>query len=159
MQNDDSFTLDKVDIEILRRLQENARMPYQDIADELRISAGTVHGRLAKMKEAGVITGSKFTVDPRRIGLEVTTFIGVNLRSANDLKKTIEIMRSFEEVVEVHYTTGQYGLFVKVMVESTKALHSFLLNKLQTIPEIHSTETFVSLDNPIQREGKLPLAK
>ena len=156
MQNDDSFTLDKLDIEILRRLQANARTPYQDIADELLISAGTVHGRLAKLKEAGVITGSKFTVDPRMIGLEVTTFIGVNLRSANDLKKTIEIMRGFEEVVEVHYTTGQYGLFVKVMVESTKALHHFLLNKLQTIPEIHSTETFVSLDNPIQREGMLP---
>lgn len=153
------YSLDKIDIEILRRLQANARMAYQDIADELLISAGTVHGRLAKMREAGVITGSKFVVDPRKIGLEVTTFIGVNLRSANDLRKTLEIMRGFEEVVEVHYTTGQYGLFVKVMVESTKALHSFLLNKLQTIPEIHSTETFVSLDNPIMREGKLPQAK
>ena len=157
--SDQDFKLDKLDIEILRRLQKNARTPYQDIADELLISSGTVHGRLAKLKEAGVITGSKFVVDPRKIGLEVTTFIGVNLRSANDLKKTIEIMQEFEEVVEVHYTTGQYGLFVKVMVESTRALHSFLLNKLQTIPEIHSTETFVSLDNPIQREGKLPQIK
>lgn len=154
--SDERYPLDKIDIEILRRLQENARMAYQDIADELLISSGTVHGRLAKLREAGVVTGSKVVVDPRKIGLEVTSFIGVNLRSANDLKKTLEIMASFEEVVEVHYTTGQYGLFVKVMVESTKALHQFLLNKLQTIPEIHSTETFVSLDNPINREGRLP---
>lgn len=150
--------LDKVDIEILKRLQTNARMAYQDIADELLISAGTVHGRLAKMREAGVIQGSKIIVDPRSIGLEVTAFIGVNLRSASDLPKTLELMRGFEEVVDVHYTTGQYGLFVKVMVESTRALHQFLINKLQSVQEIHSTETFVSLDNPISRDGKLPEA-
>lgn len=154
--SDERYPLDKVDIEILRRLQENARMAYQDIADELLISSGTVHGRLAKLREAGVVVGSKIVVDPRTIGLEVTSFIGVNLRSASDLPKALEIMRGFDEVVEVHYTTGQYGLFVKVMVESTKALHLFLLNKLQSIQEIHSTETFVSLDNPINREGKLP---
>lgn len=151
-----AIQLDKTDIEILKRLQENARTPYQDIADELLISAGTVHGRLAKLREAGVIQGSKFVVDPHSIGLEVTAFIGVNLRSASDLPRTIELMRGFEEVVEVHYTTGQYGLFIKVMVENTRMLHQFLLNKLQTIQEIHSTETFVSLDNPIDRPGKLP---
>ena len=150
------YSLDKVDREILKRLLEDSRRSYQDIAKDLIVSGGTIHVRMNKMKEAGIIQGSKIVIDYALLGLEVTAFVGINLVSARDYQDVLNYLKKFEEVVDVHYTTGQYSFFVKVMAQNTKELHNFLIEKLQLIPGVRSTETLISLDNPICRDGKIP---
>lgn len=156
MSDQTPYPIDKVDREILSRLLKDSRRSYQDIARELIVSGGTIHVRTNKMKEAGVITGSRITVDFSKLGLEVTAFVGINLGSAKDYQSVLPKLKKIPEVTEVHYTTGQYSLFVKVVTKSTRDLHLFLIEKLQAIKEIQSTETLISLDNPIQRDPALP---
>lgn len=144
--------LDETDRKILKKLLKDARTPYEEIARELIISGGTVHVRINKMKEAGIITGSKIKIDFSLLGYEVTSFIGVNLTSAKDYSRALEKLKTFEEITDIYYTTGQYSLFIKVVTKSTKELHQFLLEKIQALKEIQSTETFISLDNPISRD-------
>lgn len=151
--------LDKVDREILKALLKDSRRSYQDIASELIVSPGTIHVRLNKLKEAGVITGSKIVVDYKLLGFEVCAFIGINLVSAKDYQNVLRQLDEFPEVIEVHYTTGQYSMFIKVLARTTKELHLFLIEKLQNVSQIQSTETFISLDNPIDREGMIPISK
>ncbi len=145
--------IDLIDQAILQHLLQDSRRTYQEIADDIKVSPGTVHGRISKMKEQGVITGSKITLDFQKLGYNVCAFIGVNLASARSLAPVLEKLQVLPEVLDVHYTTGQYSLFIKVQVRSTQELHLFLINELQSIEEIQSTETFISLDNPIHRSG------
>lgn len=155
----EEFKLDKLDIQILNILITDSRKSFQDIARELIVSGGTIHVRVNKLKEAGVITGSHLAVDFSKLGLEVCAFIGVNLVNAGAYSQVLSTLREFPEVVDLHYTTGQYSMFIKILVSSTKELHLFLTDKLQTISDIRSTETFISLDNPIYRSGSLPIPK
>ncbi len=147
--------LDKLDVQILNQLLQDSRKSYQEIARDLIVSGGTIHVRMNKLKEAGVIVGSRLEVDFSKLGLEVCAFIGINLVNARSYVKVLESLKSFPEVVDMHYTTGQYSMFIKILTSSTKDLHLFLIEKLQSIPEIQSTETFISLDNPINRSGTL----
>lgn len=154
MKNKSDFEgIDLIDQAILKHLLQDSRRTYQEIADDIKVSTGTIHGRVSKMKEQGVITGSKITVDLNKLGYNVCAFIGVNLASARSLKPVLAKLERLSQVLDVHYTTGQYSLFVKVQVRSTQELHLFLINELQSIDEIQSTETFISLDNPITRTG------
>ncbi len=154
----EEYQLDDVDREILKRLIEDSRTSFQEIARDLIVSGGTIHVRVNKMKEAGIITGSKLKVDFSRLGLEVGAFVGINLRSAGDYKTVLDKLDALPEIVEVHYTTGNYSMFVKVLAKNTKELHLFLIERLQAIPEIQSTETLISLDNPISRDPEIPRA-
>lgn len=151
-----SVKLDKVDVGILRHLLEDSRRPFQAIADDLIVSQGTIHVRVNKMKDQGVIKGSKYIIDFEKLGLEVTAFIGINLRHAKDYENCLKKLKSFPEIAEVHYTTGAFSLFVKVVTRSTRDLHLFLIEKLQAIDQIHSTETLMSLDSPVNRDPQIP---
>ena len=150
------YPLDKLDREILRKLLEDSRKSYQEIARELIVSGGTIHVRTGKMKEAGVIKGSQLVIDYQRLGLEVTAFVGINLASAGDYQVVLPKLQKFPEVTEVHYTPGEYSLFVKIVTSNTRELHLFLIEKLQSIKEVQSTETLISLDNPIARDPSIP---
>ena len=148
--------IDETDRRILVALLKDARRPYQEIARELHVSTATVHGRFQRLKEMGIVSGSKLSVNFEKLGLEVVAFIGVNLASAKDFNNVIENLRMFPEVVDVHYTTGGYSMFIKVIVRTIKELHLFIATKLQGISQIQSTETLISLDNPIRREPDVP---
>tara|TARA_R110002072_G_scaffold1989_5_gene16600 strand:- start:52791 stop:53270 length:480 start_codon:yes stop_codon:yes gene_type:complete len=153
------YEFDKVDRDILNKLLEDSRRPFQDIARELVVSGGTIHVRVNKMKEAGILKGSRAIVDFNKLGLEVVAFVGVNLVSAGVYPIALEKLKKFSQITEVHYTTGTYSMFVKVVAESTRELHLFLIEKLQSIPEIQSTETLISLDNPLLRDPEIPEPK
>ena len=152
MNSDD---IDKLDREILTVLQQDARTPFQEVSRELSVSGGTVHVRYNKLKEHGVIKGSKLLIDYGKLGYDVTAFIGVNLHNAGEYKSVLEKLKSMPEITEAHYTTGTYSIFIKVVAKSTTGLHTFLTEKLQTLSEIQSTETFISLDIPVQRDVSL----
>ena len=146
------YEIDKLDREILTILQEDSRIPFQEIARKLIISGGTVHVRVNKLKNMGIIKGSRILIDYSEMGYDVTAFIGVNQHNAGDYNIVLKQMKKMTEITEIHYTTGTYSLFIKVRAKSTHGLHLFLINNLQTISEIQSTETFISLDTPVKRE-------
>lgn len=145
-------TLDNLDKSILNALMDNARVPYAELAKNFNVSAGTIHVRVEKMKQAGVIVGTKVAIDAKTLGYDVCCFIGINLKNAKDYPATITVLKTFEEVVEAYYTTGNYSIFIKVMARSIDHLQDVLINKIQSIDAIQSTETLISLQNPICRD-------
>ncbi len=147
-----NYEIDNLDRQILWALQQDARRPFQEIARDLVISGGTVHVRFNKLQEAGVITGSTIQLSPEKLGYDVCAFVGINLHNARDYKVVLKQLFEIPEIVEAHFTTGNYNIFLKVHAKSTRGLHNFLIEKLQTIPEIQSTETLISLEEPIKRE-------
>jgi Lrp/AsnC family transcriptional regulator for asnA, asnC and gidA len=147
-----SLQLDDLDKKILSKLISDSRTSYQEIARELIVSGGTIHVRINKMKEAGIIKGSKLVLDVGKLGLEFQAFVGINLVNARDYKSVLKKLKDFPEIVEVHYTTGGFSLFAKVLTKNSKEFHLFLIEKLQSIQEIQSTETIISLDNPVCKE-------
>ena len=149
MQN---YEIDNLDKNILEALTENARIPYAELAKKLAVSAGTIHVRVEKMKLAGIIEGTKVSINAKNLGYDVCCFVGINLKNAKDYPNTIKRLEEFEEVVEAYYTTGNYSIFIKLMTKSIDHLQSVLINKIQTIEEIQSTETLISLQNPINRD-------
>lgn len=149
------YEIDSIDRRILNILLANARTPFLEIARSLNVSGGTVHQRVDKLKEAGVITGSTLKINCERIGLGVTVLLGIHLHQAQRIDETIQAFKSLPEIVEAYYTTGNYALFIKVHVSSIKAYHRFLIERLQTIDAIRFTESFICLDVPIQRSVNL----
>jgi Lrp/AsnC family transcriptional regulator for asnA, asnC and gidA len=147
----DYYQIDNLDRDILNALMANARTPYAELAKRFDVSAGTIHVRVEKMKQAGVITGNKVEINPKKLGFDVCCFIGVNLKHARDYPATIAELTKIEEVLEAYYTTGNYSIFIKVMTRSIEHLQDVLINKIQAIEAIQSTETLISLQAPIQR--------
>jgi Lrp/AsnC family transcriptional regulator for asnA, asnC and gidA len=152
---DYNFELDELDKQILQILLKDASIPYTDIARGLSVSGGTIHVRMRKMQEAGIILGSRLIIDPSLLGFDILAFIGVYLEKGSDYKQASEALINIPEVIEMHYTTGLYNIFAKVICRDTTHLRNVLNNKIQVIPGIQRTETFISLEQSIDREIKL----
>lgn len=146
------YQMDQLDRAILHALMDNARVPYAELAKKFEVSAGTIHVRVEKMKQANIITGTKVTINEKSLGYDVCCFIGINLKNAKDYPDTIKRLQALEEVVEAYYTTGNYSIFIKVVTRSIDHLQDVLINKIQAIDVIQSTETLISLQNPINRD-------
>jgi len=147
----ENYQIDNLDRDILNELLRNARIPYAEIAKKFAVSPGTIHVRVEKMKQAGIIVATRVDINVKQLGFDVCCFIGIILKSAKDYHTALKKLDELDEVVEVYYTTGQYSIFIKVMCRSIDALQDVLINKIQTIDEIQSTETLISLQNPIMR--------
>ena len=106
------------------------------------------------IEHLGIIEGTKVRINERKLGYDVCCFIGIILKSAKDYDKVIKQLESIDEVVEAYYTTGNYSIFIKVMTHTIAELHSVLATKIQLIDEIQSTETLISMQNPILRDIK-----
>lgn len=150
----DNLQIDSLDRGILNALMDNARTAYAELAKVFNVSPGTIHVRVEKMKQAGIIKGTRLEIDPKHLGYDVCCFIGIILKSARDYPAAVAKLDALDEVVEAWYTTGHYSIFIKVMCRSIDALQLVLINKIQTIDEIQSTETLISLQNPIMRTIK-----
>lgn len=142
---------DLLDRQILRTLTVDARTPYAEMAKKFNVSAGTIHVRVEKMRQSGLIKGTQIRINESKLGFDVCCFIGIILKSAKDCDGVIEKLVEFDEVVEAYYTTGNYSIFVKVMTHTIEELHQLLSSKIQRIDEIQSTETMISMLNPIKR--------
>lgn len=144
--------IDNLDKQILRTLMDNARVSYAEIAKSHNVSPATIHVRVEKMRKAGIIKGAKLQVDPRKLGYDVTCFIGIILKQAGDYPLALARLEALPEVTEAFYTTGQYSIFIKVMVRSIDDLQALLIERIQAIDQIQSTDTLISLQNPIARD-------
>ncbi|MDH2925024.1 AsnC family transcriptional regulator [Nicoletella semolina] len=147
-----SSAIDQLDQQILRAFTQDARTPYAEMAKKFGVSVGTIHVRVEKMRQAGIIEGTKIRINARKLGYDVCCFIGIILKSAKDYERVIAKLQTFDEVVEAYYTTGNYSIFIKVMTKTIEELHRVLATKIQLIDEIQSTETWISMQNPILRE-------
>ena len=151
----ENYQIDNVDRQILNILLQDARTPYLEIARKLIVSGGTIPQRIEKLKEAGIIRGSQINLDLKALGFDVTVFIGVHLKSSKELNHVINKLKKMPEVLEAHFTTGNYALLLKISTKSTVDFHKFLVEKLQPIEQVQATESFLSLDQPIKRKLSL----
>ncbi len=146
---------DGIDKIILKYLMEDARTPILSIAREIGISGAAIHQRLRKLEAAGLITGSKFIINPKVLGYKTLAFVGIFLDSANKYSAAIIRLKEIPEVIESHYTTGNYAIFIKIMCKDNEHLMKLLNEEIQSIKGVARTETFISLDQQIDRQIKL----
>ena len=149
--NDKSDIIDSLDHKILGMLMENADQSYAELAKVLFVSAGTIHVRMKKMIQLGVIKREVLEVDYHKLGYDVTAFLGIYLEKSSLYNSVADILNQIPEVVEAHYTTGNYSIFAKIICKDTKDLKEILTDRIQSIEGIQRTETFISLQESINR--------
>lgn len=143
--------LDELDKKILAKLVEDGKLPYTEIAKELFVSSGTIHVRMKKLEQAGVVTGSSLRLDYHKLGYDITAFLGIYLDKSSLYDEVSEQLKQIPEIVEANYTTGLYSVFVKIVCKDTNHLRLVLHDKIQKIAGIQRTETFISLEQSINR--------
>lgn len=144
--------IDRLDKKILSILSRNARMPFKDVAAECNVSRAAIHQRVQHLTEDGVITGSKFDVDPKSLGFSTCTYVGITLEKGSMYKSVVEQLEHIPEIVECHFTTGPYTMLVKLYAKDNEQLMDLLNNQMQQIPGVVATETLISLEQSIKRE-------
>ena len=149
-----SYHLDSVDKEIIYMLMDNAKTSLAHISKNVGISTTAVHQRIKKLESAGVIENSISFLNPRKIGFKVVSYIGVFLDQPSHYHDAIKALKDVNEVVEAHYTTGNYTIFLKVLCRDNDHLMQ-ILNKLQKLKGVTRTETFISLEQSINRQLKV----
>ena len=147
--------LDKIDLKIVSILMQDAKKPYTEIANMIHVSGGTVHVRMKKLEKMGIVVGSQLTIDYTKLGYDVTAFLGIYLDKSSLYDQVAEAMRDIPEIVAAHYTTGNYSIFAKIVCRDTNHLRDVLHDKLQKISGIQRTETFISLEESINRPLRL----
>ena len=147
-----NITIDDTDRKILSFLTSNARMPFLEIARECGISGAAVHQRVHKMESNGVISGSRMTVKPSRLGLGICAFISLSLTEDNKYQEVVKALKLIPEIVECHFVTGRAAILLKVYCYDNNHLMEILMNTIQRIPYVQSTDTMISLDETFSRE-------
>ena len=143
--------LDKLDRKILKILSKDARTPFLEVARECGVSGAAIHQRVNKLIQDKVITGSQFLLDPHKIGYSTCCYIGIFLTSASLVDEIVSEFIKIPEIVECHYTTGNYSLFIKVYSRDNMHLKEILSDKIQVINGVERTETYISLEAPIAK--------
>ena len=151
----DVIRIDGIDKIILNNLMEDARMSINQLAKLVGISGAAVHQRLKKLEKAQLIQGSQMKVNPKKLGYTTLAFVGIYLDKAMNNPSAVEQLRKINEVIECHYTTGNWSILVKILCKDNEHLMNLLNNQIQKIEVISRTETFISLDQQISRQINL----
>ena len=148
------FKLDDIDRQILDMLIENTRTPFTDIAKKLLISAGTVHVRVKKMEEAGIIIGSSLTLDYEKLGYAFIAYVGVFLQNTSQTKFVMERINQIPFVTVAHVTTGKFNIFCKIRAKNTNHAKD-VIYQLDDIEGVYRTETMISLEESLNDKKRL----
>ena len=149
------MNLDKIDLKILRILQEDGRKSYREIGRELKISEGTVRARIKKMRENGIINGFYISVNPHKLGKDVIAILGLYLKPS-EVKKTLEILKSYDEITQLYQTTGEYDAVCVVVLEDMEELGRFLSEKIYPLVNVNGCKVTLVLN--ILKDGhKIPI--
>src|SRR5690606_28714991 len=146
-----NYDIDNVDLKILSLLAEDAKMPYTEVAKKVFVSGGTVHVRMRKMEEMGIVKGTTLKMDYAKMGYDITTILGIYLEKSSLYDDVIKKLVLIPEIVKIHYTTGNYKIFVKMHCKDSKHLKDVLHDKIQTVEGIERTETIISLEESLNR--------
>lgn len=150
-----NYEIDDVDLKILSHLMLDAKTPYTEIAKKVFVSGGTVHVRMKKLEELGVVKGTTLQLDYSKLGFDVTCFLGIYLQRSSLYDLVVEKLKEIPEIVKIHYTTGNYNIFIKIHCRDTNHLREVLHDKIQKVEGIDRTETFISLDESMSRPIQL----
>ena len=144
--------VDKLDLKILQIISVDARVPFKDVAEVCGVSRAAIHQRVQRLTEAGIITGSGYNVNPRAIGYSTCTYVGITLERGSMYKETAAKLLKIPEIVECHFTTGNYTMLVKLYSRDNEHLMELLNNRIQEIDGVISTETLISLEQSFSRQ-------
>ena len=151
----EQVVIDGIDKKILRSLISDARTPILEIARNVGISGAAIHQRLRKLEKSGLIAGSKFVINPKVLGYHTMAFIGVFLDKAMSNPKAVKQLEAIPEEIECHYTTGNWSIFLKILCRDNSHLMEVLNKEIQAISGVSRTETFISLEQQIERQIKI----
>ena len=143
--------LDKLDEQILRLIADNARIPFLEVARACNVSGAAIHQRIKKLTNLGILKGSEFIIDPEKVVYETCAYIGLFLRDPEQFDSVTEALKCIPEVVECHYTTGQYDMFIKIYARNNHHLLNIIHDKLQPLGLARS-ETIISFREAIKRQ-------
>jgi Lrp/AsnC family transcriptional regulator for asnA, asnC and gidA len=148
----ENIKIDGIDKKILRFLMEDARKPVLEIARKIGISGAAIHQRLRKLENSGLIAGSKFVINPRVLGYSTMAYVGIYLDKAMSNPMAVKALEKIPEVLECHYTTGNWSILIKVLCRDNEHLMHVLNKDIQQIGGVSRTETFISLEQQIERQ-------
>lgn len=147
--------IDALDEQILRMIAGNARVPFLEVARACHVSGAAIHQRIQKLVQQGVIKGSQFIFDPEALGYETCAFVGLFLKDPSDFDRVVAELHKIPEVVECHYTTGTYDMFIKIYARNNHHMLSIIHDKLQPLG-LQRSETIISFNEAIKRQLPVP---
>jgi len=150
-----NYEIDNTDLKILEILTQDAKKPYTEVAKRVYVSQGTIHVRMNKMEEAGIVERTTLRLNYSKLGFDITAFIGIYLEKSALYEKVLEKLKEIKEITNIHYTTGNYSMFVKIHCRDTNHLKAVLHEKMQQVEGIERTETMISLEESLDRNLKL----
>lgn len=143
--------MDSLDKKILRLIAEDARIPFLEVARSCNVSGAAIHQRIQKLNNLGVLKGSQFIIDPEKIGYETCAYMGLNLKNPEQFDNVVDELRKIPEVVECHYTTGDYDMFIKIYALNNHHLLNIIHDKLQPLG-LSRSETIISFNSAFDRQ-------
>ena len=146
-----NHNLDSLDKKILKLIAEDARIPFLEVARSCNVSGAAIHQRIQKLSNMGVLKGSQFIIDPEKIGYETCAYIGLNLKNPENFDKAVSALKEIPEVVECHYTTGDYDMFIKIYALNNHHLLNIIHDRLQPLG-LSRSETIISFNSAFNRQ-------
>jgi|SRR5690554_989032 len=146
--------IDNIDLKIISLLNEDAKTPYTEIAKKVFVSSGTVHVRMRKLEEMGIVKSATLNIDFSKLGYDISAFLGIYLEKSSLYDNVIKKLKKVPEVIHAYYTTGNYSIFAKIICRDTNHLRD-VLNKIQLVDGIDRTETLIVLEESINRPIQL----
>lgn len=144
--------IDKLDLQIMDIISNNARIPFKEVATACGVSRAAIHQRVQRLIDMNVIVGSGYDVNPKSLGYSTCTYVGIRLEKGSMYKSVVDELKKIPEIVECHFTTGPYTMLVKLYARDNEQLMDLLNNRIQGIQGVDSTETLISLDQSIKKE-------
>ena len=145
------LNLDKLDLQIIHAMMEDASISYADLGKKLYVSGGTIHVRIKKLQEMGIVKGTRLNVDLKLLGYDITSFVGIYLEKSSLYDQVAEDLKKIPEIIRINYTTGNYSMFLEVVAKDINQLRHVLHDQLQKIKGIERTETLISLAESMNR--------
>ncbi|TAL49940.1 MAG: AsnC family transcriptional regulator [Chitinophagaceae bacterium] len=149
------LNLDKLDLQIIQHMMEDAMISYADLGKKLFVSGGTIHVRIKKLQEAGIVKGFRLNADLKKLGYDVIAFIGIYLKESSLYDSVAKELQKMPEIVRLNYTTGNYSMFAEIACKDIVQLKFVLHDQLQKIKGIERTETFISLEESFYRNVRV----
>ena len=148
-------SLDKLDLQIIQAMMQDAEISYADLGKQFFVSGGTIHVRIKKLEELGIVKGKRLAVDLKVLGYDIIAFIGIYLEKSSMYDTVALALKNIPQVVRVNYTTGNYSMFVEIVCKDIQQLRFVLHDELQKIKGIERTETLISLEESFSRNVKI----
>jgi Lrp/AsnC family transcriptional regulator for asnA, asnC and gidA len=148
-------SLDKLDLQVIQAMMEDAEVSYADLGKQFFVSGGTIHVRIKKLEELGIVKGKRLAVDLKVLGYDIIAFIGIYLEKSSMYDNVAQALKNIPQVVRVNYTTGNYSMFVEIVCKDMQQLRFVLHDELQNIKGIERTETLISLEESFSRNVKI----